>query len=154
EQVEGVVEAVTGVGVVAVVGLDSAVGGVEFGQDAVLPSFQHRQWDGSGVDEFFDDGGFELFGFPAHGFALGGDGETFVGAARCGAGSGRYSVLGPHSNVFRAANRRSRGVDRESRHANLLPTRPGGAQYDRAERLLGVTDGARHRVPSYRQRRL
>ena len=39
----------SGVGVVAVVGVDAAVGGVEFGEDAVLFSFEDGEWDGAGV---------------------------------------------------------------------------------------------------------
>ncbi|WP_232004584.1 hypothetical protein [Propionibacterium freudenreichii] len=41
EQVEGVVEVGSGVGVVAVVGVNAAVGGVEFGENAVLFSFEN-----------------------------------------------------------------------------------------------------------------
>ncbi|MDK9295044.1 hypothetical protein FAM19031_001144 [Propionibacterium freudenreichii] len=49
EQVEGVVEVGSGVCVVAVVGVDAAVGGVEFGEDAVLFSFEDGEWDGASV---------------------------------------------------------------------------------------------------------
>ncbi len=44
EQVEGVVEVGSGVGVVAVVSVDAAVGRVEFGEDAVAMSRSNSWW--------------------------------------------------------------------------------------------------------------
>ncbi|WP_260981571.1 hypothetical protein [Kocuria marina] len=74
EQVEGDVEVGSGVGVVAVVGVDAAVDGVEFGEDAVVFLFEAVKVGGEPV-EFVRFGCHEPVEFvvehPGEGFLLG-----------------------------------------------------------------------------------